>query len=103
MTLYILALSRKYSNQSQNASVKNIITFNGLLNTDQYSPVDHSFYSYSLEDQNQDNSTIINWVAVTPLGNKNVMMFNFYFSDKPRQIFMWCDRRGGQGFWCYHI
>ena len=69
-------LALQYSNQSQNASVKNIITFNGLLNTDQYSPVDHSFYSYSLEDQNQDNSTIINWVAVTPLGNKNVMMFN---------------------------
>ena len=26
--------------------------------------------------QVQDQSTIINWVSVTPLGSKNVLMFN---------------------------
>jgi len=69
-------LALQYSNQTQNASVKNIITFNGLLNVDQYNPLDNKFYTYSLEDQNQDNSTIINWVEVTPIGNKKVLMFN---------------------------
>lgn len=69
-------LALQYSNYTQNASVKNIIAFNGLLNVDQYNVLDNKFYSYSLEDQNQDNSTIINWIEVTPLGNKNITMFN---------------------------
>jgi len=69
-------LALQYSNYTQNASIKNVIGFNGLLNVDQYNPLDNKFYTYSLEDQNQDNSTVINWVEVTPLGNKNVMMFN---------------------------
>ena len=69
-------LALQYSNYSQNASIKNIITFNGLLNSDQYLSTDHSFYNYTLDPQNQDNSTIINWTSVTPLGNRNVLMFN---------------------------
>jgi poly(3-hydroxybutyrate) depolymerase len=69
-------LALQYSNYSQNASVKHIITFNGLLNVDQYLSTDHSFYTYDLDDQVQDQSTIINWTSVTPLGSKNVLMFN---------------------------
>ena len=69
-------LALQYSNYSQNASVKHIITFNGLLNYDQYLSTDHSFYTYDLDDQVQDQSTIINWTSVTPLGSKNVLMFN---------------------------
>ena len=69
-------LALQYSNYTQNASIKNIITFNGLLNVDQYLSTDHSFYNYSLEAQNQDESTIINWTPITPLGNKKVLMFN---------------------------
>ena len=69
-------LALQYSNYSQNASVKNIIAFNGLLNVDQYQTNDHSFYTYDLDDQLQDQSTIINWISVTPLGSKNILMFN---------------------------
>ena len=69
-------LALQYVNSTQNASVKNVITFNGLLNTDQYNSLDTSFYNYTLEAQNQDNSTIINWVQVTTLGNRNILMFN---------------------------
>ena len=69
-------MALQYANYSQNASIKNIITFNGLLNSDQYFSTDHSFYNYTLDPQNQDNSTIINWTSVTPLGNRNVLMFN---------------------------
>lgn len=69
-------LALQYNNQSQNASIKNIITFNGALNIDQYNAVENKFYSYSLESQNDDNSTVINWVEVTPLGAKNILMFN---------------------------
>ena len=69
-------LALQYANYTQNASVKHIITFNGLLNVDQYNSTDHSFYTYSLDDQVQDQSTIINWTSVTPLGSKNILMFN---------------------------
>ena len=69
-------LALQYTNYSQNASVKNIITFNGLLNSDQYLSTDHTFYNYTLDPQNQDNSTVINWTSVTPLGSKNILMFN---------------------------
>jgi len=69
-------LALQYVNSTQNASVKNVITFNGLLNTDQYNSLDTSFYNYTLEAQNQDNSTVINWVQVTTLGNRNILMFN---------------------------
>ena len=69
-------LALQYVNSTQNASVKNVITFNGLLNTDQYNSLDTTFYNYTLEAQNQDNSTIINWVEVTTLGDRNILMFN---------------------------
>ena len=69
-------LALQYTNYSQNASVKTIITFNGLLNSDQYLSTDHTFYNYTLDPQNQDNSTVINWTSVTPLGSKNILMFN---------------------------
>jgi len=69
-------LALQYANYTNNASVKNIILYNGLLNVDQYNGVDNTFYSYSLEDQNQDLSTVINWVSVSPLSDKNVLMFN---------------------------
>ena len=69
-------LALQYANYTQNASVKNIILFNGLLNVDQYNPIDNTFYSYTLEDLNQDQSTVINWVQVTPLVGKKITMFN---------------------------
>lgn len=69
-------LAFQYANYTQNASVKNIILFNGLLNIDQYNSLDNKFYSYTLEDQNLDLSTVINWTEVTPLAGKKITMFN---------------------------
>ena len=67
-------LALQYANSTQNASIKNIITLNGLLHIDQYNAVDHSFYNYTLQGAN--DSTLINWQEVTPLAGKNVLMFN---------------------------
>ena len=69
-------LAMQYSNYTQNASVKNIIAYNGLIHEDQYNSLDNTFYNYTLEDQNQDASTVINWTQVIPLGNKKIVMFN---------------------------
>ena len=70
-------LAIQYYLQTANASINNLITFNGLLHEDQYNPLaDEKFYSYSLEDNNQDGSTQINWVPVEPIISRNVLMFN---------------------------
>ena len=69
-------LALQYANYTQNASVKHIITYNGLLHEDQYLPAGPTFYNYTLDPQNTDNSTIVNWSAVTPLSDKKVTMFN---------------------------
>ena len=42
----------------------------------QYLQQDPTFYNYTLDPQNTDNSTIVNWSAVTPLSDKKVTMFN---------------------------
>jgi len=69
-------LALQYANSTTNASVKNIITYNGLLNVDQYNAVDGKFYNYDLEDNYTDNSTVIDWVEVVPIVGKKVVMFN---------------------------
>jgi len=67
-------LALLFANSSQNASVKNIITFNGLLSNDQYNPIDDTFYTYNLQDV--EDSTEISWTEVTPIAGKKVLMFN---------------------------
>lgn len=70
-------LAMQYYLQTTNAAIKNLITFNGLLHEDQYNPLaDDKFYSYDLNDNNADGSTIINWTPVEPIISRKVLMFN---------------------------
>lgn len=68
-------LALQYANYSNNASVKNIITYNGLLHQDQYNSLTNTFYNYTLDHNYTDESTLINWTEVTPVAGKNVLMF----------------------------
>lgn len=70
-------LAIQYYLQTTNAAIKHLVTFNGLLHEDQYNPLaDEQFYSYDLTDNNTDLSTLVDWVAVEPIINRNVLMFN---------------------------
>src|SRR6056300_276537 len=67
-------LAMQYYLQTTNAAIKNLITFNGLLHEDQYNPLaDDKFYSYDLNDNNADGSTIINWTPVEPIISRKVL------------------------------